>query len=347
MTVTTTVSSRSGPRARRSRAQMAMRWSPSTTAPVWSTAMSRSASPSKARPASAPASTTARRSASGWVAPQRSLMLQPSGWSLMTVTSAPRRSNASGADGAGGAVGAVEHDRQAVEARRPSSDAGEVLDVPRRRRRRSDDGADAPRPTAATGSATSRRSSSASMRLLDVVGQLAAARREQLDAVVGEGVVRRRDHRARHALGLRRRRPRRRRQDAEALDVDALGGEAGGQRRLEQRARDAGVAARRRPARRRSTRAAARPEGEGELGGQLRVGDAADAVGAEAQRHGRRRPDQRFEYCGALRAFLRPYFLLSFSRASRVRRPAFFRVGRSSGSSSTSARAMPMRRAPA
>ena len=32
----------------------------------------------------------------------------------------------------------------------------------------------------------------------------------------------------------------------------------------------------------------------------------------------------RLEYCGALRAFLRPYFLDSFSRASRVRKPAFF-----------------------
>ena len=29
----------------------------------------------------------------------------------------------------------------------------------------------------------------------------------------------------------------------------------------------------------------------------------------------------RFEYCGALRAFFRPYFFDSFSRASRVRRP--------------------------
>ena len=31
------------------------------------------------------------------------------------------------------------------------------------------------------------------------------------------------------------------------------------------------------------------------------------------------RPDQRLEYCGALRAFLRPYLRRSFSRASRER----------------------------
>jgi hypothetical protein len=61
-----------------------------------------------------PSATTSRRF-SGWVAPQRSLMLQPSGWSLMTMTSAPRRWKAAGRP-AGGAVGAVEHEREAVEA---------------------------------------------------------------------------------------------------------------------------------------------------------------------------------------------------------------------------------------
>ena len=39
-------------------------------------------------------------------------------------------------------------------------------------------------------------------------------------------------------------------------------------------------------------------------------------------------PDQRLEYCGALRAFFRPYFLRSLTRASRVRKPAFFSAGR-------------------
>src|SRR6202051_3198793 len=40
---------------------------------------------------------------------------------------------------------------------------------------------------------------------------------------------------------------------------------------------------------------------------------------------------QRFEYCGALRAFFKPYFLRSIARGSRVRKPAFFSAGRSSG----------------
>ena len=38
-----------------------------------------------------------------------------------------------------------------------------------------------------------------------------------------------------------------------------------------------------------------------------------------------------------MRAFFRPYFLRSLTRASRVRKPAFFSAGRSSGSSSNSA----------
>src|SRR5579864_6233574 len=55
----------------------------------------------------------------------------------------------------------------------------------------------------------------------------------------------------------------------------------------------------------------------------------------------------RLEYWGALRAFFRPYFLLSFSRASRVSRPAFLSVARSSGLSATSERVIPRRMAPA
>src|SRR5206468_7717334 len=62
----------------------------------------------------------------------------------------------------------------------------------------------------------------------------------------------------------------------------------------------------------------------------------------------RKREDQRFEYCGALRAFLRPAFLRSTTRASRVRKPAFFSAGRLCSSSiAFSARAMPRRSAPA
>ena len=38
--------------------------------------------------------------------------------------------------------------------------------------------------------------------------------------------------------------------------------------------------------------------------------------------------DQRLLNCGALRAFFRPAFLRSMTRASRVSRPAFFSDGR-------------------
>ena len=38
------------------------------------------------------------------------------------------------------------------------------------------------------------------------------------------------------------------------------------------------------------------------------------------------------ENCGARRAFFKPYFLRSFMRGSRVRKPAFFRTERSSPS---------------
>ncbi len=38
------------------------------------------------------------------------------------------------------------------------------------------------------------------------------------------------------------------------------------------------------------------------------------------------------ENCGARRAFLRPYFFLSLTRGSRVRKPAFLSAGRVSGS---------------
>ena len=56
---------------------------------------------------------------------------------------------------------------------------------------------------------------------------------------------------------------------------------------------------------------------------------------------------QRLLNCGARRAAFRPYFLRSFIRGSRVRKPAFFRMARYSGFTSSRARLMPWRRAPA
>ena len=50
--------------------------------------------------------------------------------------------------------------------------------------------------------------------------------------------------------------------------------------------------------------------------------------GAGIRRAARAGQGQRLEYCGALRAFLRPSFLRSLTRGSRVRKPAFFSGGR-------------------
>ena len=97
MTVTTTVLPASRPRPARSVAKRARSSSPVVAAPVWSTATSRSASPSSARPTSAPLATTAAPTRSGWVDPQPSLMLVPSGSRAMASTVAPRRSRTRGA----------------------------------------------------------------------------------------------------------------------------------------------------------------------------------------------------------------------------------------------------------
>ena len=79
-------------------AQIASRSSPSSREPLSATARTRSPSPSKARPASAPASTTAARRSPGWLDPQPSLMLRPSGQAWSTATSAPRRVRTSAAN---------------------------------------------------------------------------------------------------------------------------------------------------------------------------------------------------------------------------------------------------------
>ena len=68
-----------------------MSLSPSTTSPFSSTATTRSASPSRAMPRRARFATTARHSASGAVEPQLSLMLTPSGWSLIITMGMARR----------------------------------------------------------------------------------------------------------------------------------------------------------------------------------------------------------------------------------------------------------------
>ena len=97
MTVATTVSPASTPRALRSRARTARIWSPSIISPVASTARQRSASPSCAIPASAPCLVTAADRASRCVEPQSALMFSPSGSAPIAITSAPARRSSSGA----------------------------------------------------------------------------------------------------------------------------------------------------------------------------------------------------------------------------------------------------------
>ena len=81
--------------------------------PRSSTTTHRSASPSRAKPTSAPVSRTTPASAAGAVAPQPTLMLTPSGRSKSVSTVAPGGGQDLRRDGAGRAVGAVEHDAQA------------------------------------------------------------------------------------------------------------------------------------------------------------------------------------------------------------------------------------------
>src|SRR5216117_2841410 len=113
-------------------------------------------------------------------------------------------------------------------------------------------------------------------------------------------------------------------------------------------------------------------EVQGQTGGQLVTSDTADTVRTEQTATLPRfshfaplaallvRPGScawldrlraggtyRLEYCGALRAFFRPYFLRSLTRASLVRKPAFFSAGRFSGSTRVSALVTPRRSAPA
>src|ERR1700753_1094175 len=77
----------------------------------------------------------------------------------------------------------------------------------------------------------------------------------------------------------------------------------------------------------------------------MTLGNARSATQLKRGRDCRR--DQRLLYWGALRAFFRPYFLRSTARGSRVRKPAFFRAGRSPGVTMINALAIASRSAPA
>src|ERR1700686_2185929 len=77
------------------------------------------------------------------------------------------------------------------------------------------------------------------------------------------------------------------------------------------------------------------------------VDGAPEHTSSHRRARDRRRHHYRLVYCGAFRARFRPYFFRSFSRESRVSRPAALSTGRSSGSAAIRARAIPWHTAPA
>ena len=133
---------------------------------------------------------------------------------------------------------------------------------------------------------------------LFLVAQLGAGAREELDAVVGEGVVRGADDDAgvRAALVDQRGEPRRR-DHAGDLHARAAAGEAGRERRLEHRAAEPRVAAdheqRVRAGLLRQHHGRRAADLDGELRGQQFAGDAADAVRAEVRAHARPSPQSQ------------------------------------------------------
>ncbi len=196
MTVVTTRSPASAPRSCIAIAHAASTWSPSITLPRASANSARSASPSCATPASAPSRTTSAATTSGWSAPQPTLMLSPSGRSNR---SRARRRRAGAAGGARAPTPRRSRSRPRPTCRRA---------IPR------------PRPPGGRGSARARSPFSAHPAglasparrfgqhrldlVLELVGQLRAVAREELDAVVLGRVVRRGDHDARRRVELGR-----------------------------------------------------------------------------------------------------------------------------------------------
>ena len=314
ITVTTTrvVAERAPVRAGRAR-RSAMTGRRRRSRPAASTAMSRSASPSKRETeVGAVRRPRRRRTARDGCAPHAVVDVRAVGLVADHVHRRRRaRANTSAGERARRRRWRSRARASARRGARPSSAPHEMVEVARRdRRRRLDDRA---RRRRRVRSGAPSAASSASMRGLDVVGELAAARREQLDAVVGERVVRRRDHRrpARRARWHRCATAGVGSTPSSSTSTPSLR-HAGRERRFEQVGPTPRVSRPTRQPRRAEHPRRGAAERAGRARGQLGVGDAAHAVGAEAQvmrRRGDRARRQRFEYCGALRAFLRPYFL--------------------------------------
>ena len=279
-------------------------------------------------------------------------MLSPSGSALIAITSAPAARSACGptteaapfaqssttlSPASGGVDGARPGGRRTPRPTRRTASPG-------RRRRR-------------PGGPTARRRAPRS-RARAASSSLTPAAGEELDAVVGHRVVGGRDHHAEvGAQGVGQVGDARRRQHAEPEHVDPGRGQAGhdrGSRNCpEIRVSRPTTASGRCPVNApRSPAPGPRPHRRSSASSavSVTVGQPADPVGAEDPLAcaSQTSTDQRLLYCGALRAFLRPAFLRSMTRASRVSRPAFFRVGRlASTSIAFRARATPRRSAPA
>ena len=274
--MTTTVSAGSAPRLaaveRRGRRGSGRR---RPAAPAASTARQRSASPSRARPRSAPAADDrgAERSAVRRPAAVVDVGAVGGGVDHRHVGAHGRESRRPAT------AGARRRWRRRATIRRPSSrrPSREPRTAPRSSRSTSLGGRERNADAGAGERVGPRTPSSCGLdRRLDLVGELAAAGGEQLDAVVVEGVVRRRDDGAGDAGIGADPGDRRRRRDAEQEGVDALGRQPGDEGGLQHRPGTAGVApdGERRAGAEDPGRGAA--EGEGELGGQLRVGDARE-----------------------------------------------------------------------
>ena len=157
--------------------------------PSASAKIARSPSPSNATPIRHRCSRTARASRSGCVEPQSRLMLRPSGDAPISSTSKPSSANSRGATVVVAPLAASIASVAAAQTAPGPAEAGACARCTRRRRSccRS-----APRRTPGTAQSVARDD-----RLdlaLERFGELLALAREDLDAVVLERIVRRRDH---------------------------------------------------------------------------------------------------------------------------------------------------------
>ena len=299
-----------------------MIWSPSTTVPCSSTATTRSASPSSASPASAPRPTTALATRSGCVEPTPALMLRPSGSAPITVTVAPSARNAAGATSDAAPFAQSSTTWSAANGVPPPAAATSWPTYPSTA---SVTSATRPGPSGASiGAPSSRMAWSAASIAASVSSRsLRPPRSNSFTPLSLQRVVARRDHRPGGVgPGARDREPgvgstpnEWASPPARVMPSTSAASSAGPDSRVSRPTRNG------RP--RRSARTAAAPSAR--RSAAVRSVSASPRTPSVPKReHARALRVYRLEYCGALRAFLRPYLRRSFSRASRARRPAFF-----------------------